>query len=372
MSAEVSGDDLLVSAAELVAIPSVSHSEALLADHIEARLAGLPWLHVDRVGDNLIARTEGPSASSPRLILAGHLDTVPPAGNSEPSIEEDTLWGVGAADMKGGLAVMLALAAGVERPGLGVTYVFYVAEEVERRHNGLLAIAEQRPELLEADAAVLGEPTAAVVEAGCQGVVKLEVTLGGKRAHTARPWTGLNAIHRLGPLLDGVARFPQRCPVLDGCQYREALQAVLVSGGVAANVVPDRVTLTINHRFSPDRDVTAASGAVLDYIGPYLDPVLGDRVRVTDSSPAALPNLAHPMFKRLLDATGSPPRAKLGWTDVAFFAERGLPAINFGPGDPELAHRADERVPKWHLEQVYQILHYLITQAPLAAGGQGR
>ena len=338
--------DLLAATAELVAIPSVSHDEAAMADHVEARLRAVTWLTVERIGANVVARTR--LGRSSRFILAGHLDTVPAAGNSTPRVEGDTLWGLGAADMKGGLAVMLALAATVAEPAVDLTFVFYAGEEVARAHNGLLAIAAARPDLLEGDAAVLGEPTCARVEAGCQGVLNVVVTLAGRRAHSARSWMGVNAIHRLAPVLGALSGFVEREPVIAGCRYREGLQAVEVGGGVAANVVPDTVSLTLNHRFAPDRDAPAAEAALRALLAPVLE--AGDRVEVLDSSPAAPPGLDHPLLAALLVATGSPAGAKLGWTDVAFFAERGIPAVNFGPGDPELAHGPAERVERAELE----------------------
>jgi succinyl-diaminopimelate desuccinylase len=347
--------DLLAATAELVAVPSVSHHEHELADRMESRLRLVPGLTVDRVGDNVVARTTG--GRPQRLAVAGHLDTVPPAGGNEvPRIDGDTLWGVGAADMKGGLAVMLELADRIDDPVCDLTLIFYVAEEVARVHNGLLALAESRPELLEADAAVLCEPSGAVIEAGCQGVLKVAVTLGGQRAHTARPWMGRNAIHRLGPVLNRVAAHPGRTPEIDGCRFREALEAVAVSGGVAGNVVPDETTVILSHRFAPDRDASEAEAGLRSLLGDVLDPEVGDRLEVLEVSPAAPPSLGHPLLAGLLAATGVAPRAKLGWTDVAFFAERGIPAVNFGPGDPELAHRADERVDRSSLDEAYGIL----------------
>jgi succinyl-diaminopimelate desuccinylase len=295
------------------------------------------------------------------VVLAGHLDTVPVNGNAIPRVDGDTLWGLGSADMKGGLAVMLELATGVPEPAMDVTYVFYAGEEVAREHNGLLAIAAAAPDLLAGDAAILGEPTGVRIEAGCQGVLKAEVTIGGARAHSARPWTGANAIHRLAPVLARVSAYESRQPVIDGCQYREALQAVAVSGGVADNVVPDRATVLLNHRFAPDRDAAGAETALRTMLEPLLDPALGDGLSVVEAQPGASPSLTHPVLAALLKATGHPPRAKLGWTDVAFFAERGIPAVNFGPGDPELAHTAGERLERKDLDRAYAILRHLLA-----------
>jgi succinyl-diaminopimelate desuccinylase len=354
--------DLLSDTAELVDINSVSHQEKALADHLDARLRAMPWLAVDRLEDNLVARTR--LGRGHRLILAGHTDTVPANGNGCARVDGDTLWGLGSADMKSGLAVMLDLAGSIQEPAVDVTYVFYVCEEVARQHNGLSRLFALRPDLLAGDAAVLGEPTGGVIEAGCQGVIKLAVTVGGSRAHTARPWMGKNAIHRLGPVLAVVTAYEGRRPVIDGCEYREALQAVAVSGGVAGNVVPDRATLSLNHRFAPDRSVDEATAAMQALLAPALDGASGDRVEVIEQAPAAAPGLDHPLLTRLAAHTGVRPRAKLGWTDVAFFAERGIPAVNFGPGDPTLAHTADERVERGELDGVRAVMGRLVTGDP--------
>jgi succinyl-diaminopimelate desuccinylase len=350
--------DLLARTAELVDIPSVSHAETAIADHIEARLRSVPWLTIDRVDDNVVARTSLGRQS--RIVLAGHTDTVPANGNDRARLSDDTLWGLGSADMKSGLAVMLELASSIAEPAVDVTYVFYVCEEVEREHNGLSHLYKVRPDLLECDAAILGEPTGGRVEAGCQGVLKVAVTVVGERAHTARPWMGVNAIHRLGPVLAAVAGYTGREPVLDGCQYREALQAVEIAGGVAGNVVPDRATVWLNHRFAPDRSADTALLGIRDLLEAAIDAEGGDRIEVVEISPAAAPGLGHPLLVQVVAATGSEPRAKLGWTDVAFFAERGVPAANFGPGDPSVAHTAGERVSRGEVETVHAALAALL------------
>jgi succinyl-diaminopimelate desuccinylase len=352
--------DLLARTAALVDIASVSHQEAALTDHIEAGLRRLPHLDVERVGANLVARTHLDRPS--RLILAGHTDTVAPNGNERARIEGDVLWGLGAADMKGGLAVMLALAEAVPDPAVDVTWVFYAGEEVAAEHNGLRHLMRDRPELLAGDVAILGEPTGGEIEAGCQGTMRLEVTVRGARAHTARPWMGRNAIHRLGAVLRAIESFDERRPVIDGCEYREALQAVAVSGGVAGNVVPDLATVTVNRRFAPDRTPGEAEAEVRALLAPHLD--AGDDVRVVDMAPAAPPGLSQPVLRALVDDHALPVRAKLGWTDVARFAEAGVPACNLGPGDPSLAHTADEHVERASLDRAYQVLHAILTTPP--------
>jgi succinyl-diaminopimelate desuccinylase len=208
--------------------------------------------------------------------------------------------------------------------------------------------------------AFLGEPTGALVEAGCQGTMRLEVALAGKRAHSARPWMGRNAIHRLGRLLALVEADEPRRPVLDGCEYREALQAVFVAGGVAANVVPDRATVTLNHRFAPDRDAEAALAHVRSVIRPVLED--GDSVKLVDVAPAAAPGLDHPLLAAMIRRHELGVRAKHGWTDVARFAEHGVPAANFGPGEPELAHTAEEHVTRAQLGRTHHVLRDLLLR----------
>jgi succinyl-diaminopimelate desuccinylase len=337
----------------LVAIPSVSHHEEAIADAVAAALELCPWLSVERVGDNVVARTDLGRRS--RVLLAGHLDTVPPVdGNEEPRIEGDTVYGVGAADMKGGLAVFLHLAGSVPEPAMDVTWCFYACEEVEQRFNGLGHLWTERPDLLQADAAILGEGTAGIVEAGCQGTLRILIGLAGVRAHTARPSTGRNAIHRLAPILTAVAGYQSRHPVLDGCEYVEQLQAVEVGGGVAPNVVPDHASVLINHRFAPDRTVEEAESSVKELLGAHLEP--GDSWELVEFAAGAPPALSHPILAGLVAATGAAPAAKQGWTDVASFWAHGIPAANFGPGDPLLAHTPGEHVSTGQLERAATVL----------------
>ena len=349
--------DVFALTAALVDIPSVSHNEREIVDLLEADLRQQSHLTVDRIGDNLVARTR--LGRDRRLVLGGHTDTVPPNGNAAARIEGDRIYGVGTTDMKGGVAVMLELARAVTGPMVDVTYVFYAREEVALAHNGLREIEAARPELLEGDVALLGEPTLGAVEAGCQGTMRFEVTLAGTRAHTARPWMGRNAIHRLGEVLDVVGRFEGRRPVVEGCEYRESLQAVHVEGGVAGNVVPDRAMVRVNYRFAPDCSPQDAEGFVRGLMSPVLTE--SDRLEVVDCSPAARPGLDDPLLQTLIDRNGLEVRAKLGWTDVAFFAQRGVPASNFGPGDPTVAHTADEFLERASLLETHAALVDLLN-----------
>jgi succinyl-diaminopimelate desuccinylase len=348
--------DLLARTAELIDIPSVSHHEQAITDRVELELRATPWLTVDRLGDNVIARTT--LGRSTRVVIAGHTDTVPVNDNAHAEIDGDTVSGLGASDMKSGLAVMLELATTIDTPAVDVTYVFYAGEEIAAEHNGLGHVLRDRPDLLRGDLAILGEPTGAEIEAGCQGTLRLDVTLTGVRAHSARPWMGRNAIHRLGRLLAILDGWEGRRPLVDGCEYREAVQAVLVEGGVASNVVPDRARVVINHRFAPDRDEVAAEAWLRELIAPAMEE--GDTAEVVDSAAGARPGLDHPLLAALIARNGLEVRAKLGWTDVARFSVLSMPAVNLGPGDPLLAHTAGEFVTRAQLERTWAILRDLL------------
>lgn len=359
MTASVTGlptGDVFALTAALVDIPSESFQEQPIVELIEAELRACPHLTVDRIGDNLVARTM--LGRDRRLVLGGHTDTVPANDNMGARIDGDRLYGLGSTDMKGGIATMLELARTVDEPAVDLTYVFYAREEVAVIHNGLLEIERNNPELLAGDVALLGEPTLGALEAGCQGTLRVEVTLRGERAHTARPWMGQNAIHRLGAVLALVDAYEARRPVVDGCEYREALQVVHVEGGVAGNVVPDSAMVRINHRFAPDRSSTEAVEHVRQVIAPALGD--GDTVEVTDLSPAARPGLGDPLIAALVERNGLEVRAKLGWTDVAFFAERGVPASNFGPGDATIAHTQGEYLERQWLVDTHAALRDLV------------
>lgn len=353
------GAALLQLTAELVDIPSVSHDEARVADFVASALVGAEHLDITRIGNNVVART---SLGRPqRLVIAGHLDTVPPNGNERAIIEGDRCSGLGSADMKAGVAVMIELAKSVVDPAVDLTYVWYVCEEVEQCYSGLPEIEAADVQLLAGDAAVLTEPTGAAVEAGCQGVLRVDVHLGGRRAHAARSWIGVNAIHRLGRLLEMVSGFVERKPVIDGCEYREALQAVRVEGGVANNVVPDEARLILSLRYAPDHTKEQAFEGLCEALAPAIDPRLGDRIDLEDFALAAAPNLGHPLLAALVTASGGAPRAKLGWTDASFFSARGVPAANFGPGSPLVAHTAGEWVSQDELELVFSGLEKLVS-----------
>jgi succinyl-diaminopimelate desuccinylase len=350
-SLELLADPVDLTAA-LVDIFSVSGEEAAIAALVQASLeAQAPHLEVIRNGDAVLARTNLGRAR--RVILAGHLDTVPLNENlpvrREGTGDEEVLHGLGTVDMKSGDAVFLHLAATLPEPRHDVTFIFYDNEEVEATRNGLGRIERELPEWLRADLAIVGEPSNAMIEAGCQGTMRIELRCTGKRAHTARAWMGENAIHALGEPLRRLEAYEARVVDIDGLTYHEGLQATKIGGGVAGNVVPDEALLTINHRFAPDRSPEDAEKHLREVFDGY-------EVSVVDVSPGALPGLSEPAAAELVRAAGGQAAAKLGWTDVARFAALGMPAVNFGPGNPTLAHTRQEHVAASEIRQVAKVL----------------
>lgn len=334
---DLSGDAATLTAA-ICDIESVSKDEAALADAIEAVLRPLGHLEVSRDGNTVIARTTLGRAE--RIILAGHIDTVPLT--AEPNLPTkrigDTLWGRGTVDMKGGVAVMLRIAAQVTEPERDLTFLFYECEEIDGEFNGLARVGETTPELLAGDFAVLLEPTNGAIEGGCKGTLRAEVTTKGIAAHSARPWKGHNAIHDAGQVLARLSAYEAGTVTVDELDYHEALQAVGIKGGIAGNVIPDLCTVTVNYRYAPDKDSAAAFAHVQEVFE-------GFDVSLADFADGARPGLHLPAAKAFVEALGLPVNPKEGWTDVARFSALGIPAVNFGPGDPNLAHMDDERCP---------------------------
>jgi succinyl-diaminopimelate desuccinylase len=334
LTSDVLSDPVMLTRA-LVDIESVSREEKAIADCVEDVLRRASHLSVDRLGNTVMARTD--FDRSQRVVLAGHLDTVPINGNFPSTVMEDLIYGCGTSDMKSGVALALHLAATLPDPRHDLTFLFYEAEEIESRYNGLHLVAQARPAWLRADFAVLLEPTYGVVEAGCQGTLRALIRTRGRRAHTARAWRGSNAIHAAGAVLRRLEDYRPRTVIIDGCTYREGLNAVRISGGVAGNVVPDECEVEVNLRFAPDRTEDDAVEHLREVFTDY-------EIEVTDSAPGALPGLTAAPAREFLAAVGAEPAAKLGWTDVARFAALGVPALNYGPGDPMLAHAPDEHV----------------------------
>jgi succinyl-diaminopimelate desuccinylase len=330
-------------------IPSVSGDEKALADAVESALRAFTHLEVLRDGDAVVART---SLGRPtRVVIAGHLDTVPIADNLPVVVDGDVLRGRGTVDMKAGVAMALHLAATLTSPRYDVTYVFYDHEEVAARLNGLGRLVSNHPEWLAGDFAILGEPSDGTVEGGCQGTMRVKITVPGVAAHSARSWKGSNAIHSAGAVLDVLRAYVPRQPVVEGLQYHEGLNAVKIEGGIAGNVIPDLCTVHINHRFAPDREVADAEAHLREVFA-------GFELEVTDAAPGARPGLDRPAAKEFVELVGRTPQAKLGWTDVSRFAGLGIPAVNFGPGDPLQAHTDGEHV---LVPEIRQALHVLTT-----------
>ncbi|GMA32154.1 succinyl-diaminopimelate desuccinylase [Litorihabitans aurantiacus] len=344
-------------------IASVSGEERAIADAVEHALRAMPHLEVLRDGDAVLARTNRARAS--RVVIAGHLDTVPVQGNLPTQLRTDevdgeVLWGRGTVDMKGGVAVALHLAAAVADPAVDVTYAFYDHEEVEAAKNGLGRIARNHPAWLAADFAILGEPTSGHVEGGCNGTMRLDVRTPGCTAHSARAWRGHNAIHDLAPVLTALAAHTSETVTVDGLDYREGLNAVGVRGGIAGNMIPDDAVVTVNYRFAPSRDAAQAEAYVREVLADALAALPDATVTVTDVAEGARPGLDHPVAAAFVAAataaTGAQINPKYGWTDVARFSALGVPAVNFGPGDPSLAHADDERVPTAQIAAVADAL----------------
>ena len=349
-------------------IPSVSGDEARIADAIEAALAPFAHLQVLRLGNTIVARTSLGRAQ--RVAIAGHIDTVPINENLPTRIEVlsqeqadadvpgtppgEYLWGRGTVDMKAGVAVQLKLAAELTEPAVDLTWIWYDNEEVASDLNGLGLLAEARPDLLAADFAILGEPTKGEVEGGCNGTIRVDIRTRGKRAHSARAWVGENAIHKAAPILARLAEFTPATVPVEGLDYREGLNAVRISGGVAGNVIPDECVVHVNYRFAPDKSLDEAEAKLREWFGDF-------ELDFVDRSPAARPGLDAPLAQGFLEAVGAEAKPKYGWTDVARFSALGIPAVNYGPGDPLKAHADDERVLLTEITRVEEGLRTWLT-----------
>ncbi|MEY4311685.1 MAG: hypothetical protein RLZZ571_455 [Actinomycetota bacterium] len=341
--------DVVTLTAQLIDIPSVSGNEKQIADLVEASLRSCDWLTVERLNNNVVARTNLGRAS--RVIVAGHLDTVPVANNDKAvkistgqqlpvegsTVSEDVLFGLGSCDMKGGVAVALRAAVTIEEPVFDATYIFYECEEIESARNGLAKIAAEKPEWLRADIAVLLEPSNSNIEAGCQGTLRAQIRTAGVRSHSARSWMGKNAIHGLADALTLLSTYESLSVDIDGLEYREGLNAVGISGGIAGNVIPDEALLEVNFRYAPNRSSSDAEKFVKEYFNGY-------DVTVVDNAAGALPGLDRPALQNLISLVGGNVAPKYGWTDVARFSAMGVPAVNMGPGNPAVAHARHEHV----------------------------
>ena len=320
-------------------IESVSGSETTLADAIEQALTGLGHLEIIRDGDTVVARTHLGRAR--RVVIAGHIDTVPLNKNLPTRFETidgvEYLWGRGTVDMKSGVAVQLKLAAELTTPNVDLTWMWYDHEEVSAALNGLGRLARNRPDLFTGDFAILGEPSNSQIEGGCNGNLRVEIRTFGQRAHSARSWVGDNAIHKAAPILATLAAYEAREVEVEGLVYREGLNAVGISGGIAGNIIPDECMVHVNYRFAPSRSADEAEAHLRELFAGY-------EMTVVDRAEGARPGLDAPLAQNFLAAVGAQARPKYGWTDVARFSALGIPAVNYGPGDPLKAHADDERV----------------------------
>lgn len=350
-SLDLTADPAALTAA-LIDVPSVSGGEGALADLIEESLTALGRYEIVRTGNTVLARTD--LGRPTRVVLAGHIDTVPIADNMPSRWQGEDIYGCGATDMKSGDAMLLHVAAAVADPSRDITFVFYECEEVEHERNGLTHVQAELPDWLVGDLAILAEPTNSRVEAGCQGTLTVTVSTRGTRAHAARAWLGANAIHAAAPVLARLADFQPRRVTVDGCEYREGLNAVGISGGVANNIVPDECLVRVNLRYAPDRDPVDAEAMLRDVFD-------GFEVVVVDGAPAARPGLAAPIAAEFVAAVGHPAVAKFGWTDVARFAALGIPALNYGPGDPGLAHTPTEHVSASQITEMTAVLREFLS-----------
>ena len=335
-------------------IESVSGNERALADAIEQALGPLAHLEVIRDGDAVVARTQ--LGRERRVVIAGHIDTVPVNDNLPTRLEGGVLWGRGTVDMKGGVAVQLKLAAELTDPSVDVTWIWYDNEEVAADLNGLGRLARNRPDLLAGDFAILGEPTSGLIEGGCNGTMRVDIRTTGVRAHSARAWVGRNAIHAAAPILAALAAYEPQEIEVDGLVYREGLNAVGISGGVAGNVIPDECVVSVNYRFAPSRSIDDAFAHVRDVFD-------GFEMTLMDAADGARPGLTAALAQEFLAAVGGEPKPKYGWTDVARFAALGIPAVNYGPGDPLLAHTDDEHVELAQVTEVERGLRAWLTGA---------
>lgn len=359
-SLDLFADPVVLSAA-LVDIESPSHHEEAIADAIEAALRGLEHAEVQRFGNTVVARTNFGLDS--RVVLAGHIDTVPLADNTPHRLADGILHGCGSVDMKSGMACYLGAFARLAQPGKtahDLTLIAYEGEEVAQEFNGLYHLERDHPELLQGDIALLGEPSGAIIEAGCQGTIRVFVDAHGTRAHSARSWLGHNAAHDLAGVLTRIAAYEPRTVLIDDCEYREGLNVVGLEGFVATNTIPDHARLIVNFRYAPDRSVEDAKA----HLEETLALEEGLELIYDDVAPGALPGLGDPVAAGLVKAVGGNFRAKFGWTDVARFSSLGVPAVNFGPGDPGFAHKKDEQCPVDEIRQVAaQLLDYLSAES---------
>lgn len=340
--------------AQLIDIPSVTGDEAGICDHVSQRLAGsAPHLSQQRVNNSLVVATSG---DGPLVVLAGHLDTVPSQDQPPAFIDGDRMYGLGASDMKGGVAVMLHLMEEADPTWpYRLAGVFYEAEEGKFANNGLEPVLNQCDWLSSASFGVLLEPSDGEIQAGCNGVVNARVTFAGKSSHSARPWWGENAISKAG---DWLARMHTREPApvdVGGLVFQEVMSVTLAQGGLAANIIPPLFEMNLNYRFGPHRTVAEAEEEVRKACHR------ADLVEIVDAAPSGRVVTDHALVADLAEAASVGIGSKQGWTDVARLNARGIPSVNFGPGDTSEAHTATESMPLGHLALVYDSMRKVFS-----------
>jgi succinyl-diaminopimelate desuccinylase len=330
-------DSLAARTLALVDIRSESHAEQQATAHVLAtlRAGGVP---VRDAGDSCVLAGTTERGERPLVLLAGHLDTVPAQGNWPGRRAHGRVEGLGASDMKGGVAVMLKLALAQPPASVDVGYVFFGREEVPAAEGALQPLLEREPGLREADLAIVLEPTANAVHAGCLGNINARWTFSGRSGHSARPWLADNAIERAARGVLALSSIEPEDVLLDGLRYRQVVSVTTIEAGVARNVIPGNARADVNFRYSPALDPDAAERLLRGWCEPH------GELELLSSSRGVRPPLANPLVAGLAEATGAAVQPKQAWTPVADFAQFGIDAVNLGPGDPALAHRVDEHV----------------------------
>lgn len=349
--------DLIETTTWLVEIPSVTGDEAAIASAVADRLASTYAAdEISRIGHSVVV---GRRTGRPLVLLVGHLDTVPSQGAPPPYVDGDRLYGLGTCDMKGGVAVMLHL---LESPEIidgpfDAVGVFYDGEEGPSDGNGLEPVLEQLEWLSSAELAIVLEPSDSEIQLGCNGTLNATVEFHGKSSHSARPWWGENAVTKAGEWLSTLHTRAPESVIIDGLEYREVMSVTMASGGIARNIIPDRFTLNLNYRFSPERTIDEA----IEQLMAVCD--VADSVNVVDAAPAGPVERDHPLVARLHEVSGAPFAAKQGWTDVARFGTRGVLGVNFGPGETSRAHQSDESLRISDVDDTYRALYELLSSA---------
>jgi succinyl-diaminopimelate desuccinylase len=350
--------------AEIVSIHSVTGNEGRLCTAIAERLLPIWTMQgVTRIGNALIV---GQQTGRPIITLFGHLDTVPLQDNGDPVVSGGRMAGLGTTDMKSGLAVMIHLLEddAVRTGPYDVVGVFYDREEGPADENGLEEVLDKAPWLADSEFAVVLEPTDLRVELGCNGTMNADVVFEGKAAHSARPWLGENAVTKAGEWLASMHQRQPGSVVIDGLEFREVFSVTRAEGGVANNVLPANLRLNLNYRFPPIYSLDEAEDRLRRVAAD------ADWIVVTDRAPAGEVVQANPHLDRLVAVSGAERSGKQGWTDVARLSGRGIPAVNYGPGDPALAHQQAESVELANVDRCLAVMREFLIDGPEDASAE--